>query len=81
VSGIILTSVLFAAMHLGTGNIPEVLFAFSASLLIGYIFYKTQSLLPAVAIHGTTNFLVLGLLHFRYFDVIGWILSLKQLYG
>lgn len=56
-AGILFTSVLFAAMHLGTGfRISSwTIWAFLAGLLLGAIVESTQNLVPAILIHFAIN--------------------------
>ena len=53
--GIILTSLLFAVMHLTWRSIPELVFVFFVGLLLGYVYYKTKSLVAPIVMHGIGN--------------------------
>ena len=57
---ILITSVLFAMMHLGQGPAPIPLFFLS--LGIGYVFRKTGSFVPCVIIHFMLNFISMAVL-------------------
>ena len=57
---IVITSVLFAAVHLGQGPAPIPLFFLSLGL--GYVFRKTGSFIPCIFIHFVLNALSLTLL-------------------
>ena len=48
-----ITSALFAVMHLGQGLAPIPLFVFS--LLLGYLYQRTGSLLPCIGLHMINN--------------------------
>ena len=50
---IVLTSILFALMHL---QLLQIVPAFFWGLLLGYTFYKSKSIVLCVIIHGTINF-------------------------
>ncbi|MGQ9514512.1 MAG: lysostaphin resistance A-like protein [Thermoproteota archaeon] len=52
---ILIVSVQFGLMHLGWGVPLELLFAYIAGIIFSYIFYKTQSLLMPIIIHGVGN--------------------------
>ena len=60
--GLFIASLLFGAMHSGYGTIDEVIFTFSAALIIGYLFQKTRSLLFITLIHGYINIFLFGIL-------------------
>lgn len=52
---LILTSILFGAMHSVYGNFYECLCLYFEGIIIGYIFYKTRSLPLVTLLHGLTN--------------------------
>ena len=53
--GLILASLMFAVMHLTWRSIPEVVFVFGVGLILGYLYYKTKSLVAPIVIHGMGN--------------------------
>jgi len=56
---IIISSVLFMLMHL---SVESMVFTFSCGLLLGYMAYKSGSIVPSMAFHFVNNFLaVIGL--------------------
>lgn len=62
VSGILIASTLFAVIHI---NPPQVVNAFFVAVIMGFIYYKTESLVPVIFIHAVNNTLA-------YF---GWMIS------
>ena len=60
--GILITSVIFGAMHMGYGSINELLFTTVASIVLGVAFYETRDLPLIVTIHGVNNIVLFGLL-------------------
>ncbi len=61
-AGLVIASLLFGAMHSGYGSLYEIMFTFSAGLLLGYLFQKTRSL-PFVAFtHGLINVFLFALI-------------------
>jgi membrane protease YdiL (CAAX protease family) len=60
--GLLLATAISAVMHAEYG-FYEVVFAFFAGLMIGFIFQKTRSLPFIVVIHGTINVMIFGFLH------------------
>ena len=52
-AAIVLTSLLFALMHLGQGLAPIPLFGMS--ILLGYLYQRTGSLLPCIGLHMLNN--------------------------
>ena len=59
---IILASFLFAVMHLTWRSIPELFFVFFSSLLLGYLYYKTKSLVAPIVMHGVGNVILVAVL-------------------
>ncbi len=51
---IVVSALLFAAMHIGQGPAPIVLFLLG--LALGYMFYKTGSILTCIVLHACLNF-------------------------
>ena len=51
---IVVSALLFAAMHIGQGPAPIVLFVLG--LALGYMFYKTGSILTCIVLHACLNF-------------------------
>ena len=64
VAGILITGVIFGAMHAGYANIYELLFATAAGVVLGVAFYKTRSLALIVTIQAVNNIVLFGLLGF-----------------
>ena len=64
IAGILITSVIFGAMHAGYANIYELLFATAAGVVLGVAFYKTRSLALIVTIQAVNNIVLFGLLGF-----------------
>ncbi|MCX9011265.1 MAG: CPBP family intramembrane metalloprotease [Candidatus Methanoperedens sp.] len=60
--GLLLSSSLFGIMHAGYGTAGEVLLAGLFGGILGYIFQKTRSLPLIVAVHGTANVILFGVL-------------------
>lgn len=58
--GILLSSILFGFMHSGYGSLHEVLYVSFAGVIIGYLFYKTQSLPLITLVHGLVNVFLFG---------------------
>lgn len=61
-SGLILASLLFAVMHLTWRSIPELVFVFFAGLLLGYLYYRTKSLVAPIVIHATGNVILVAVM-------------------
>ena len=61
-SGIILASLLFAVMHLTWRSIPELIFVFFAGLLLGYLYYRTKSLVAPIIMHGVGNVILVAVM-------------------
>ncbi len=60
--GIFLASLTFAVMHLTWRSIPEVIFVFFVGLLLGYVYYKTRSLLAPIVMHGMGNVMLVAVM-------------------
>lgn len=60
--GLFLTAILFGIMHSVYGQINEILLATILGIIIGYAFQKTRSFPFILAINGTTNMVLFGIL-------------------
>lgn len=60
--GLLLSAIIFGIMHASYGTITEILLAGIFGIIVGYIFQRTRSLPFIVAIHGTANILLFGIL-------------------
>jgi len=60
--GLVLASLVFAVMHLTWRSIPELVFVFVAGMLLGYVYYKTKSLVAPIVIHGIGNVILVAVL-------------------
>lgn len=49
---IVISAVIFGAVH---GNIPQFVHAFAIGLLIGWMYYRTHSIIPGVLFHWVNN--------------------------
>lgn len=70
VFGLVLTSLLFAAMHAGFRSLPEVGFAFAFGLLAGVYYRFSDSLVSIAVVHGLLNLLL-----FAYYPLFGPLLG------
>jgi uncharacterized protein len=64
--GIVLTSVLFAAMHSVYFSFVYLIYVFIVGMILGVIYYKTKSLGFVSLIHGLINFFLFSLLPYGY---------------
>jgi len=64
VVGILITSVLFGALHAIYGNVYELLFTIGAGVVFGVAFYKTKNLPFVVTMHAVDDILLYGVLPF-----------------
>ncbi len=64
VAGILITSVLFGALHAIYGNVYELLFTAGAGVVFGVAFYKTKNLPFVVTMHAVDDILLFGVLPF-----------------
>lgn len=64
VAGILITSVIFGAMHAGYANLAELLFATTAGAVLGVAFYKTRNLAFVVTIQAVSNIVLFGIFGF-----------------
>lgn len=61
-NGILLSAALFGIMYSGYGLINEIIFATFFGIVLGYTFQKTSSFPFILAIHGSANVLLYGIL-------------------
>lgn len=64
IAGILMTSLLFGALHAIYGNVYELLFTAGASVVFGVAFYKTKSLPFVVTMHAVDDIFLAGVLPF-----------------
>ncbi len=64
VGGILITSVIFGAMHASYGSVHELLFTTGAGVVFGVAFYKTKNLPFVVTMHAVDDILLFGVLPF-----------------
>jgi len=64
--GIVLASLMFAVMHLTWRSIPELFFVFFASLILGYLYYKTKSLVAPIVMHGIGNVILVAIMPYLF---------------
>lgn len=60
--GLIMTAYLFGVMHLTWRSVPELGFTFFAGYLLGYIYYRTNSLVAPIFLHGVNNIMLVSIL-------------------
>jgi membrane protease YdiL (CAAX protease family) len=53
--GLLGASLMFGVMHLTWRSIPELGFTFLAGMLLGYLYYRTRSLISPIIAHGVGN--------------------------
>ncbi len=66
VGAIVLTSIIFAAMHSGYSSIPYSIYVFFVSLFLGYTYHRTDSLGLVSLMHGMINVFLFSFLPFGY---------------
>lgn len=66
VAAIILASVLFGMMHSGYANPIYMVYVFLVSLVFGYLYYRTNSLLLITVVHGTINFFLFSIMPYLF---------------
>ena len=64
--GLILAALIFAVMHLTWRSIPELAFVFASGLLLGYLYYKTKSLVAPIVIHGIGNIILVAVMPYLF---------------
>ena len=60
--GLVLAALVFAVMHLTWRSIPELVFVFFVGLLLGYLYYRTKSLVAPIVIHGIGNVVLVAVM-------------------
>jgi CAAX protease family protein len=64
IAGVLITSVLFGALHAIYGNVYELLFTIGAGIVFGVAFYRTKNLPFVVTMHAVDDILLFGVLPF-----------------
>ncbi len=60
--GLLGASILFAVMHLTWRSLPELGFVFIAGLILGFIYWKTKSLVAPIVLHGVNNTILVAVM-------------------
>ena len=60
--GLVGASLLFAIMHLTWRSIPELGFVFLAGLILGFLYWKTKSLVAPIVAHAVNNVILVAVL-------------------
>jgi len=60
--GLILASLIFMVMHLTWRSVPELVFVFISSLILGAAYWKTKSLVFPIVAHGINNVILVAVL-------------------
>lgn len=55
-------AILFGMMHMTWRSLPELGFTFVAALILGYLYYRTGSLMGSIAMHSMNNIILVGVL-------------------
>ncbi|MEE8168531.1 MAG: CPBP family intramembrane glutamic endopeptidase [Candidatus Hydrothermarchaeales archaeon] len=61
-NGLLMAAYLFGVMHLTWRSPTELAFAFFAGYLLGYIYYKTGSLMGPIMLHGINNTMLVAVM-------------------
>lgn len=69
VVAIILASILFGMMHSGYANPIYMGYVFLVSLIFGFLYYRTSSLLLITVVHGTINFFLFSMWPYLYYGL------------
>ena len=77
---IVISAALFSLAHMNPAQMP---FAFLLGLLLGWLYYRTGSLLPGLVIHVINNSLicVAGILSFKFEEDGSGVEALADLFG
>jgi membrane protease YdiL (CAAX protease family) len=65
-AAILVSSLLFGMMHSGYANPVYMVYVFFVSLVFGYLYYRTNSLLLITVVHGTINFFLFSIVPYLY---------------
>ena len=60
--GLLGASLIFAVMHLTWRSIPELGFVFLAGLILGFLYWKTKSLVAPIIAHGVNNVIMVSVM-------------------
>ncbi len=63
---------LFGMMHMTWRSPLEIAFTFAAGLVLGYIYYRTKSLVAPISMHAVNNILLVSILPYLYPPIAGW---------
>lgn len=63
---------LFGIMHMTWRSPLEIAFTFAAGLVLGYIYYRTKSLVGPISMHAVNNILLVSIFPYMYPSLAGW---------
>jgi membrane protease YdiL (CAAX protease family) len=63
---------LFGIMHMTWRSPIEIAFTFAAGIVLGYIYYRTKSLVGPISMHAINNILLVSILPYLYPSIAGW---------
>lgn len=75
VYGLLYTSILFTALHIGWNSIYDLIFVFAVAMFYGYVFQKTKSIFGITLSHGISNtflFLIIPFYASWVYSLIPW---------
>ena len=64
--GLVSASFMFAVMHLTWRSVPELFFVFFGGMVLGYLYYKTESLTAPIIVHAVGNTMLVGVLPYTF---------------
>ncbi len=73
ISGLIYTSILFTALHIGWNSILDLVFVFCVAIFYGYAFQRTKSLFGITLSHGISNTFLFLIVPFIFPGIIPYI--------
>ncbi len=63
---------LFGIMHMTWRSPLEIAFTFAAGLILGYIYYRTKSLVGPISMHAVNNIMLVSILPYLYPSIASW---------
>lgn len=62
------SAAIFSIMHLTWRSIPELAFVFAAGIILGFMYYKTKSLVLPVIMHAVNNVMLVAVLPYAFIN-------------
>ncbi len=72
-TALIAQGILFGIMHMTWRSTPEIMFTIFAGVILGYLYYRTKSIIGPIVMHGVNNVILVSIMPYLYPYIIKWL--------